>query len=65
MNRNETIPVDDVVNVIRKAQEQERSFCDRFCALNSDAANVQRRRDCMIFVNALNTVLYELHALNG
>lgn len=61
---NKMIPLGDVVNIIRNAQEQERRYCDGFCKLNSGAANDERRRDCMIAVNALNTVLYALGALN-
>lgn len=64
MKTEKTITVETVVDIIERLKQEERKCCDDFCKLNSGRANDERRRDCTLITSALNTVLYELNALN-
>ncbi len=55
---------DALVDLIERLKREERKNCDEFCALNSGEANDARRHDSTLILSALNTVLYELGALN-
>lgn len=64
MKSEKTITVGTVVDIIERLKQEERKYCDDFCKLNSGRSNDERRRDCTLITSALNTVLYELDALN-
>lgn len=64
MKSEKTITVGTVVDIIERLKQKERTYCDDFCKLNSGNANDERRRDCTLICSVLNTVLYELNALN-
>lgn len=61
---DDPIPRGVLVDVIERLKNVERKNCDQFCALNSGEANDARRHDSTLILSALNTVLYELGALN-
>lgn len=56
---------DALVDLIDRLKREERKNCDGFCTLNSGEANDARRHDSTLILSTLNTVLYELGALNG
>ncbi len=62
---DDPIPRGVLVDVIERLKNEERKNCDQFCALNSGEANDVRRHDSTLILSALNTVLFELGALNG
>lgn len=64
MKTEKTITIGEIVDIIEALKKQERRYCDEYCKLNSGKANDERRRDCTLITSALNTVLYELNALN-
>lgn len=64
MKTEKTITIGEIVDIIERLKRKERRYCDGFCKLNSGKANDERRRDCTLITSALNTVLYELNALN-
>lgn len=64
MRTDRNITIGEVVDVIERLKQQERDYCEGFCKLNSGKANDERRHDSTLILSALNTVLYELRALN-
>jgi hypothetical protein len=64
MRTDRTITIGEVVDVIERLKRKERRYCDEFCKLNSGKANDERLHDATLILAALNSVLYELDALN-